>query len=254
MSPSKKNPFRRLYDKILDFILPRKCILCGKINPKGEFENICPKCARSIKLLNGARCLICAEPVGDANQPDIVGCPNCMRFPPDFNRCFAVAAFDGAVREMIIELKYRTGTYIMRDMSILVKKSRGIREFLQDAILVPVPLHRSRIIRRKYNQSDLIARMLAKTFPECNIKVKPMLKRIRKTKTQTTLDRDERAENMRGAFAIADKSAISKIPKDGKIIVVDDVITTSVTLSECAKIIKGAGYKNVNAFAIAHRI
>ncbi len=254
MTEKKESFLKKIYYKILDFILPRKCLLCGKVNPDGEYENVCEDCAKTINVLNGARCLICSEPVGDSNTPDVMGCKNCAEHKPNFNKSFAIASFDGAVREMVLELKYRTGTYIIEDMAKVALKARGIREFLKDAIIVPVPLHRSRMLSRKYNQSELLARMLAKTFPECNIKIKPMLKRIKKTKTQTTLDREERAKNMAKAFGPADKKTLARIPKNSRIIVIDDVNTTSVTLSECAKVLKKAGYNNVDAFSFARRI
>jgi ComF family protein len=139
-------------------------------------------------------------------------------------------------------------------MAKIAKKFPELNEFLKNATLVPIPLHNARAISRKYNQSELIAKMLIQTFPDTNAKVKTILKRTRRTPTQTTLDRNARALNIKNAFVISKTKSINSIKKDANIILVDDVMTSGATLSECAKTLKKAGFKNVGAFTFSKRL
>ena len=245
---------KNIGNKIIDFIFPRHCVACGKVNPNGEYEHICPDCATTLRLLNGTRCTRCSEPLGNAGMPNIHGCPKCAERKYAFDKSLCLCAFDGVARDMVHELKYRTGAHIIHDMARVAKKFPEIESFIEKAILIPIPLHNIRAISRKYNQSELIATMLMQTFPNANAKVKSILKRTRSTPTQTTLDREARAKNIKNAFTISKSKTIKSIKKDANIILVDDVFTSGATLSECAKILKKAGFKNVGAFTFSKRL
>lgn len=249
-----RNIITTIGNKIIDFIFPRHCVACGKVNPKGEYEHICPDCAKSLHILNGTRCTLCSEPLGTNNMPNIHGCPMCADKKFMFDKSLCLCSFDGPAREMVHELKYRTGAHIIHDMAKIAKKFPETEDFIKNAILVPIPLHNTRAISRKYNQSELIATMLTQTFPNANAKVKTILKRTRSTSTQTTLDREARAANIKNAFAISKSKTVKSIKKDANIILVDDVFTSGATLSECAKILKKAGFKNVGAFTFTRRL
>ena len=251
---STGNIIKQIGSKIIDFIFPRHCVACGKTNPTGEYEHICPDCAKTLRLLNGSRCTVCSEPIGPADLPNIHGCPKCEDRKFMFDKSLCLCAFDGAAREMVHELKYRTGAHIVHDMAKIAKKFPELNDFIKNAILVPIPLHNTRAISRKYNQSELIGTMLCQTFPNANAKVKTILKRTRSTPTQTTLDREARALNIKNAFAISKGKTVKTIKKDANIILIDDVMTSGATLSECAKILKKAGFKNVGAFTFTKRL
>ncbi len=252
-----KLPFKilkMLAETALDFVFPRYCLLCGKINPKGEYEHLCPECEVSLRILKGARCTLCSEPIGPESMPNIHGCPKCIDRKFQFDKSFCLCAFDGAAREMVHELKYRTGAHIVRDMAKVAKKFPELADYIRNAVLVPIPLHAAKALKRRYNQSDLIASMLVKTFPESNAKIRKILRRTRKTATQTTLDRESRADNVKDAFALAKAKSAETLPKNTNIVLVDDVMTSGATLSECAKILKKSGFKSVSAFAFARRL
>lgn len=253
MNPDKIS-LRELFAYIADFLLPRHCLSCGKINPQGKYSHFCDDCSPEANMLRGARCLVCSEIVGSANVPDVLGCAYCKENPPNFNRSFVIGSFTGSIRQIALELKYNNGTYILSDINKLISACKGAEAFLSNTILVPVPLHYARKIKRGYNQSELICKTIIKTFPNSNIKFADLLKRKRHTPTQTTLDRKHRTKNVKGAFTIKSKKAISAYPKSTRFIVVDDVMTSSATLSECARILKKFGFENVDAFAFARRL
>ena len=243
-----------LFSSALDFIFPRECVLCGKINPDGKFRHVCEDCEQTIRILDGARCTRCSEPIGPKDMPNVHGCPHCFDRKLHFDKSLCVCSFDGAPRRLLHELKYRNGTFALDDLAAISAQFPEAGEFISGAILVPVPLHFLRKIKRKYNQSELIAKMFADTFPKANARVADVLKRSRRTPTQTTLDKEARAANIKNAFEIRSEKRIKDISKDANIVIVDDVMTSGATLSECAKTLKRAGFKNVSALAFARRI
>lgn len=243
-----------IFSSALDFIFPRECVLCGKINPQGKFRHICEDCGQTVRLLDGARCTRCSEPIGPKDMPNVHGCPHCFDRKLRFDKSLCVCSFDGAPRGLLHDLKYRNGTYALYDLAKIAAQFPEAGRFIDGAILVPVPLHFLRKIKRKYNQSELIAKMFADTFPNAKARVTDILKRKRRTPTQTTLDKEEREANIKNAFEIRGEKYIRGIPKDANIVIVDDVMTSGATLSECAKILKRAGFKNVSALAFARRL
>ncbi len=243
---------RRLLGKILDIAFPRECLSCGKANPEDGFDYICADCARETYFINGGACLNCGEIVGVADAPFVRGCAACVDARPRFASIRSACLFSSGVRALMLELKYKNGLHVLDDLVRLVSCMHGADEFLSGAILVPVPLHSSRLRKRKYNQSELIARRLVQKFPHMNLECADILRRTRSTQTQTMLDKSQRADNVRGAFEIRKKKPLPE--KDSRIILLDDVATTGATMDECAKVFKRAGYKNVHAFSVFKRL
>lgn len=239
------------WDCVLDFLAPRQCVCCGEINPSGKYKYICPECEESIPPSKGARCLICSEIIGDISQSNTVGCPHCRENPPKFNRSMTSTVFGGAIKKLITGLKYNSSVYYLSDITDIMRETPGLEEFLLDAVLVPVPLHYSRRLKRPYNQSELIAKCLLSAFPKSNCIIARLLKRIRHTATQTRLGKLEREKNMEGAFAF--RKAIP-IAHATRIVLVDDVMTTTATLSECANTLRKCGFINIDAYAFSRRL
>lgn len=247
--------FTKIFTSIADFFFPRQCLSCGKINPEGEYKNFCEDCSPNAEILLGAKCKRCSEIVGNIGAPDVDQCPKCVDNPPAFNKSLVSASFSGATREMIIELKYHKGIYVTRDIAKLATKTPNLKEFLSGAILVPVPLHTIRKIKRGYNQSELICKALQEAFPKIELRIENILKRTKRTPTQTTLNRERRAKNVQNVFSLKDKEiAKKKFTPNTRFICVDDVMTSGATLSECARALKKAGFKNVDAYAFARRL
>lgn len=218
---------------LLDFFLPRLCVSCKKQLTTSE-KFICLEC--SSKLEHPTQIRIQKEFARKFQNDKIVS---------DFASAF-IFHNDSVIQELIHSLKY--------DKQFLVGKFLGqqITNNLKDKILewnasliIPVPLHTLRKAERGFNQSEQIAKAIGKSF---NIPLDTKsLKRSRFTKTQTKLTLVERKENMNKAFMLESNKNI----KGKTIILVDDVITTGATITECARVLLENGANKIYALSVA---
>ena len=161
----------------------------------------------------------------------------------------AVAAFayDGVLRRVLSRLKYGGGARLAEPLA--ESSAPLLHSFLEDhegAVLVPVPVHVERLRQRGYNQAALLARHLA---PRVGLVTADLLARSRPTSQQHRLNRTQRLRNLRGAFALR---AGARAPP--RVILVDDILTTSATLEACAGVLRAAGAQRVVGVAIAREI
>lgn len=180
-------------------------------------------------------------------------CPVCRDDPPEFERAVAFGEYEFGLRDLIHLLKYDAvlpaasalGVYLAEAIREVLPSCRGVRP-----LVVPVPLHISKRRARGFNQANMIARRAAKRLPG-NVEVASnVLERQRPTRSQVGLDREERIANLRGAFRVIAPEAV----KGRTVIVVDDVMTTGATVSECARVLKQAGAERVLAATVARAL
>ena len=177
----------------------------------------------------------------------------CRRARLPFAKAMAHGSYDGALRGMIHLLKYEAMLPAADSLAdLLAPVVQSLAEKCdRQALLVPVPLYRSKQRQREFNQSDLIARAALKRLPE-EIRAKlelaeSVLLRQRDTRSQTGLTRHQRRENMRGAFMVSDAHKIA----GRDVILVDDVLTTGTTAAECARMVRRAGAKKIYVATVA---
>ena len=232
---------------LLDLIFPRHCISCGKLNPDGGYDYLCSDCANGVFSHQLPRCKKCSEIVG--GEVALFRCAKCEGCNFYFDESRVACEYADAGRDLVLELKYRGGVWVAGDIAKLCSKIADFEDYFGGATLVPVPIHPSRKAKRGYNQSAKIAEALRANFPNLNLRVSDILKRVKATPTQTLLSREDRALNVKNAFKLRENS----ISKDSKIIVLDDVMTSGATLNECAAVLKRSGFECVRAFAFARR-
>lgn len=222
-----------MISRLLDFIYPSLCELCSA--PLARGHSLCSPCFHSLPRVSRPFCEQCGEPF-DGNLADPFDCPNCRNLTFAFD--FALASLRGLdlAFTLVHNLKYRRRFYLARDLA------RFLQETLQSdprfeqlgpqPILVPVPLHWKRQQWRHGNQADELARAFSQLtgLPTLNA-----LRRIRKTKTQTRLNRKQRLSNLRGAFLTPPKYL--PLLAEKSIILIDDVFTTGSTAHECSRIL-----------------
>lgn len=181
---------------------------------------------------------------GDPIETDM--CETCHSAPPIWKKGRAVGMYEGPLRRMTLALKHGDRQDIALHMA---RWMVGVRDQLigPETTLVPVPLHWTRMIRRRFNQSVLIANAIAAQRPARHIL--DALQRIRATKPQKDMTRDERFGNQRGALRVHPKRADQIVGKP--ILLIDDVMTTGATLSACAEACFDAGAASVNVLVFA---
>ncbi len=230
--------FKKVLSKITDLFFPKRCTICDKVIP--DDTGICKQCKKKIRPLQGAVCMKCGKKLGD----DRLYCHDCSRREHLYKRNYAVFEYP-VIRESLYRFKYRGRAEYAAYYAREAYKLHGTcLEHLQADAVVPVPLHKSRLRRRGYNQAEELARELSKLI---NVPVYAgYIGRIKATKPLKTLDVRERQNNLKKAFLIIQNDVKLKT-----IIVVDDIYTTGATLDAVAEVCKVAGVERVYSLTVA---
>ncbi len=227
----------------LDLLLPPQCLSCGTIVAEGA--GLCAQCWDQIGFLGPPACPKCGFPF-EFEMGDDIFCGACLRSPPVFGRGRAAFRYDEHSRGLILDLKYRDRTYLAPALARLLYQAG--QELVQDAdAIVPVPLHRWRLARRRFNQSALLAIELGKLSGKSVLA--DALLRHRATRTQGGLNRNARRRNVRAAFRLR-PHARQQI-EGLNILVIDDVMTTGATLDATARCLLRGGACGVDVLTLA---
>lgn len=225
------------FERLIGLLFPERCLGCGL-----RGTDLCRACGTEVPRLGTEVCPICAVPSRLARI-----CQRCRSEPAALDGARAACRFDGVVRTAIHDLKYRGIRGRASLLGNLVVDALLERPLALD-ILVPVPLARSRLRQRGFNQSELIAVRLGEKL-EVPV-LGTCLERTRETPRQVGKSESERRENVLGAFACVDQEATS----GRRVGVVDDVMTTGATLNACAEALKLAGARRVYGIVVARGV
>lgn len=191
-------------------------------------------------------CRRCGVPFS-ADYGAEVECPACIAAPPDFDRARAAVVYDDASHAMIVSFKHGDRTELAGMFGGWMARAAGAM-LQRSSILTPVPLHRRRLLGRRFNQSALLARAVAQRSG-ARLSLDGLVRR-RATPPQKDLSADARKRNVAGAFALRDEKARALF-RDAHVVLVDDVLTTGATLSAAARALKRAGAARVDALVLA---
>ena len=230
---------RALATAALDLLFPAVCPLCAVRLGPGRRDPVCRTCWTSFARLTPPLCMRCGLPIAsDAAQR----CAACRDTEPPFAYARAAASYGGSVRDAVHVLKFGGRRSLARPLGDLILDQCGSLLDAADA-LVPVPLARARERERGFNQAELLAERLGERR---GLRVRPRwLVRLRATAAQSDLSAAARRANVADAFAAAPAVA------GRDVVLIDDVITTGATVSECARALTAAGVRRVGVLAVA---
>ena len=224
----------------LDFMLPPRCILCGQAC--GAIC-ICEPCKSELPW-TGINCRQCGLPLGAAKD-DVCGL--CIQNPPPFTRTFCPLHYEFPADRLVQLFKFKHQHASGRVLSHLLGEHVSAQPSHYPDVLIPVPLHNLRMIKRGFNQAYELGWYISKLL---DIPLHAgSLRRRRNTKAQSGLSRKQRHKNMRNAFYWHGVK-----PAARHVALIDDVMTTGTTVSECARVLKHAGARQVDVWVTARAV
>lgn len=239
----------------LDLLYIRRCEGCEEYleaKRTGEARWLCDSCLEGLPGITAPFCEVCGEPYDGAASATF-RCGNCVGLKLHFDFAVAACKADGVLREIIHRFKYQKQLHLRGVLACLLARTldepRLAGMHHESCCLVPVPLFHARQREREYNQSWELCRQLSRdrTIPLLNA-----LRRVRPTTSQASLSRNQRIENLRGAFRVAPGVVRRERLKHKLVLLVDDVLTTGSTASECAKVLRrDAGVEKVVVITVA---
>lgn len=231
---------RSLVDSLIDTLLPWRCVVCG-LSCSGQ--GICAPCKAGLPW-NDIACFACALPMTSADDPL---CGACLVKPPVFDSTFSPLLFKFPIDRLIHKFKFQRDLASGAVLASLLAGKLSLLEAPMPDLLLAVPMHRFRLLHRGFNQSFEIARQLGNLL-DVPVAVHE-LQRLRHTPAQSGLDAKSRRKNLKGAFRWRGRSL-----KGMNVALVDDVMTTGSTISECTRVLKQKGVLNVSAWTVARAV
>lgn len=239
---------RRLWFSLVDLFYPRDCLISGAPLGNSTLRYVSDEVAARLPVIRDPRCPRCGHPFFGAIEDGPV-CVHCEDLHPRFEtgRCGYLLSRD--CRTMVHSFKYERKRYLAPDLAKLLAAAPGFTEFLDGAVVVPVPIHPRKLRRRGFNQTEEILRHLVRHIPG-GLEVRSLLHRKVDTVSQTRANRKERMKRVRGAFALDENAPLPA--RHTRCVLFDDIFTTGATLNACAKILRSAGLRKIDAAAFAH--
>lgn len=232
MAQVMMRPIKALGSTLLDFALPPRCAGCGEVSE--QVGTFCPACWGQLEWLGNAGCQRCGLPLA-GTEAEL--CGRCLADPPKLDRIRAAVAYDDIPRSVALRLKYGRKVALARTMARYMAPLKG--EWGEDAIIMPVPLHRWRLWGRGFNQSAIVAAELSRQWGQavdCFA-----LRRVKSTRPLKGLNYTQRRRAVSGAFKVARPDRL-----EGKtVVLVDDVLTSGSTAEACARALRRAGASRV---------
>jgi ComF family protein len=237
------------WNAVVELVYPPVCCHCRAATAGDDF---CSDCADRIEWARSPACSHCGVPFRTHGGSDHT-CGRCVADPPVFGRARAAAIYDASepadqpLKSVLQRYKYNRDVGLAAPLARLLEQ-RNPFDIAEYDVLMPVPLHLSRLRWRGFNQALLLARRIARTR---GASVDPFsLERTRATQPQVELDEQERRRNVARAFRVSRPAQV----RDRRILLVDDVYTTGSTVDECSRVLLKAGARSVDVLVLARAV
>jgi len=223
-----------------NWLFPKKCINCQQLNAQ-DHHPCCEKCYPLLPFQAHA-CQQCGQCL--AANHDF--CGRCIESPPAYDACFCPFEYQPPISDQIQHFKYHQKPELAKSLAQLMAVEINNHQIERPDILIPVPLHISRLRERGYNQSQLLSKSLGQLLdiPSDH----QLIEKNKKTPPQAQLSLKERTKNIKRCFKIKKTFPMKTVA------IVDDVVTTGTTVNEIAKILKKNGVDYVQVWGIAHTV
>lgn len=243
-SPTLPHLLRHAGRAVVDAVLPPRCLACGAT--VSEPDALCGPCWSSITFFAPPYCSICGLPFPHPIAEGAI-CGDCARQRPRWDRARAVFRYDKNSRRLVLGLKHGDQTHMARAFGRWMHRAGA--EILEGAdLLIPVPLHWTRLFARRYNQAVLLAQAIhAAGGPPV---AADWLVRRRRTPAQGHLGPAARQRNVQAAFAFRPGRDLA----GKRVVLVDDVLTTGATAAECARVLRRAGAGSIGVLTLARAL
>jgi ComF family protein len=248
------NQYSSFSSKLHCFFGIKKCYLCDEKIQTYPF--FCDNCYLDLPKLN-TKCSTCCLPLKLEKHDPFTSnllCGECISKPPSFSQTFCTFEYRFPINQIIRRIKYSKQRYWIRPLCQLLANEIALasiksNHFTRPDILIPIPMHKSKIKIRGFNQADLIANFLSKNL---NIPVaKKILLKTKNTKTQAQLNKKERMKNLEGSLSISKKTTKNNFLKGKHIALVDDVMTTKASCELASKLLLASGASRVDVLCLA---
>ena len=223
------------YCTLAELLFPTRCAGCGEYAGRP----LCPQCTASLPRITGPVCTLCGKPT--LYQVD--GCRECRGRVRDIDATIALAVYEEPLRSAIHKLKYGNGRRLAPLLGAMAAVRLAPLIYGAAPLLTYVPMHRRKKRAKGYDHAELLAEGVARAL---GLSVTGILRRTRLTKAQSSLNHERRKINVKGAFEV-----IAEELEGMEVILVDDVLTTGYTLSECAGALRRAGAGKITACILA---
>lgn len=232
-----------LFSRLIDFIFPPLCVLCSE--PRSGDVWLCRECLLKLERNADSR-----KPCPRCSHNMMLGeCTCTIAWDHYFERIYSFFDFDQTVQNIAHEFKYKGKKSLARYIGKRYGSRAPATLFESMDLIIPVPLHRMRQMSRGYNQAEYLARGILDGITSSITFEKNLLIRIKNTKTQTKLNKQQRQSNLAKAFMVRPKDA-ARIKGKG-VLLVDDVVTTGATTDICTQVLLAAGAREVRVISLA---
>lgn len=240
---------------LVDLVFPPRCPLCG--DAIGDQSGLCPACWATLVIPAGMVCATCQRPLPEQHTGHAVHCAPCLQSPPMHAGIAAGTLYNEPSRQLVLAFKHGGRIALAPMMAGLI--AARLLPVAEDAVIVPVPLHRWRLWRRGYNQAVLLAQALGRQTGR-NVLVDALV-RTKQTPVLGGLGKSERRKVLAGAIRVRDSRKARLVGR--QIVLVDDVLTSGATTDACVRVLRQAGASSVtiacfarvledDAIAVAH--
>ncbi len=234
-------------ESFLELLYPEKntCFICDIYDESIDDKYICCDCEKKLKKIMPPLCIKCSKPI-DYSASDCL-CPDCSVYDKSFEIAKSPFSYEGIIKDSIYKFKYYNKPYFYKFFGNCLLNYMIENNYTNFDYITSVPLHKSKMRTRGYNQSELLAKYLSDRL---SIPYADVLKRTIKTTKQSQQSKVDRRKNIMGAFGIKYPHRNSYI-KTGNVLLVDDVYTTGSTADECSKMLLNFGVSKVYVITIA---